>query len=170
MSKAKLMPEFDLASIATVRADEGSPMPVTRPGSRIAMLNEDKTPVTITLLGRASVPFREVLRQVQLGRAQIAQRGEQLTEDDIFLEDTNTLTACTVNWTIRSLDGAAFPCNPQNIRKLWSDTRFRSLRDDALRFIVQDANFLPESSKISSAMPDTSSGSTSLSPTAEASS
>jgi hypothetical protein len=128
-------------------------MPVVHPGTGHVFYNEDKSPVTITLLGRSSEAFRDVLRQIQVNRADMANRRQTITDDDIYKEDTDTLLACTVNWTIKVLRGEAFPCNPQNARKLWTDMEFRWLRERALQFIIQDANFLPVSSKISSAPP-----------------
>lgn len=137
------MPEFDLADVATVRSDDGVPMTVVHPKSRQPITHDDGSLMTITLLGRSSEAFREILRQIQINRAEIANRRQVLTDDDVFLEDTQTLVACTADWSIRQLDGQPFPANPQNIRKLWGDTRFRWLRERALQFILEDGNFLP---------------------------
>jgi hypothetical protein len=159
---------FDLAQIGTVRADEGVPLVVIHPVQRRPILLDNGEPVTVTLLGRSSEAFRDVLRSIQLRRAGVAKRGETLTDDDLFREDTDTLAACTVTWTIPTLDGQPFPFNQRNNRKLWNDARFRWLRDRALAFLMEDANFLPLASLNSKDTPDTTSVSTSPSPAAEA--
>jgi hypothetical protein len=67
---------------------------------------------------------------------------------------------CTKAWTFKILDGKEFPCTQQNIRKLWNDVRFRSLRETAIGFILNDGNFLQDLSGSSGDTP----GITSFSP------
>jgi hypothetical protein len=138
---------FDLASLDTQTLSEsGVAMPIVHPRTRVALLRDDKTPVTLTLLGRHSSTFRELLRRIQEHRAEISGRGQVISGELKEQEDTDTLVVCTVDWTFDTLDGQKFPCTKQNIVKLWNDSRFRWLREAAMNFILSDGNFLPDTS------------------------
>ena len=127
-----MTPMFDLASVGTSLADEGAVMPVVHPRDRQPLKNEDGSAVTITLYGRSSDVFLDIMRQVQRGRQKLINRREVISEEHQFNEDTNTLVACTRAWTFEALDGAPFPFNQAHSRKLWGDKRFRWLRERAL--------------------------------------
>jgi len=152
--------KFDLAALDTkTLSEQGMPMPIIHPRTRTPIMNEDGTPLTITLLGRHSEAFRETLRASQQGRADLTARGIAISDEHREREDINTLVACTRDWTFQVLDGKEFPCTPQNVRKLWNDTRFRGLRETAIGFILSDGNFLRDLPGSSADMPDTSSSS-----------
>ncbi len=160
--------KFDLRSIATTRGKTGVPMPVLHPGTGTPIMIAEGVPLTITLLGRSSRQFQATLRSIQDERARMRREGDQITTQTMFDEDTTTLSACTVAWTFTEMDGAPFPCNKANARRLWLDPEFLFVREAALAFIVRDANFLPAASRSSNGTPDTSSASSVLSPAAEA--
>lgn len=152
---------FDLADFDTyTHAEKGVPMPLVHPKTRAPVLRDDKVPVTITLLGRHSEAFRDALREIQEARADMNGRGITITPAMKEKEDVDTLIACTRDWTFGTLDKQDFPCTPANIVKFWNDQRFRSLREIAMNFILQDGNFLAPSSGHSDAMPGASSSST----------
>jgi hypothetical protein len=163
--------ELDFVQLGTVRSEEGSPMTIIHPRDRKAQLLADgKTPMTITLLGRESEPFRRALRQIQLNRAELQQDRRAMGEEDLYGEDTDTLVACTIDWNIPKYEGQKpFPCTAVNIRKFWADRRFRWLRERALAFIIDDANFLPLASTASPDMPVISSDLPNHFPTVETS-
>ena len=161
------MSVFDLATVATSRADAGVPMPLLHPKTSEALKNDDGSPVTITMRGRTSEEWQERMRHIQLTRAELSNQGQKITTDHVFDEDTGILMVCTVGWSIETLDGEPFPYNGTNALKLWTEARFRWIREQALRFILGDGNFLPEGSKISSASPSIVSVSANLSQAAE---
>lgn len=157
---------FDLASLDTQTLGEaGVAMPIINPRTRLPYKNEDGSELSITLLGRHSETFRSVLRQSQTQRADLTSRGRAITDEQREKEDIETLIQCTREWTFQQLDGKPFPCTPPNIKQLWNDSRFRSLRETAIAFILNDQNFLPPSTENSGAGLDGNSSPTAGSPT-----
>lgn len=148
---------FDLAELDTLTlAEEGVEMPLLHPRTRAAILDEDgKTPLTITLAGRQSDAFRDVLKAIQSRRGELRIRGQEQDGDAKEREDIEILVACTRAWTLKMLDKGPFPCTPANVRKLWNDARFRTLRETAMAFLLTDANFLPPPSSASEDTPNT---------------
>lgn len=158
---------FDFSALGLTRTEEGAPMTIRHPKTGTPVLDEDKNPITITLLGQYSNAFRETLRAIQIARVEFSRNAQQINpgnpepipQEQIDQEDTDTLVACTTGWAFRQLDGQAFPCNPRNARKLYSDRRFWWLRQQAMNFILADGNFLADGSTTSSALPATVSAS-----------
>lgn len=170
---------FDLASVRLTRTETGSPFRLFHPGTQMPLLDEDGKQISILLLGQYSVPFQEMNRKVQLARAKYfareAERAriinegktnpddlvepEPLSKQALDADDTDELVACTVGWTIKTLDGRPFLFSEENARKLWTDKGFSYWREPAIRFILADGNFLAEGSTSSSDTPGTSSGS-----------
>ena len=137
------MPGFDIAVLDTLtRSQEGVPMPVLHPATRQVIMLEDGRPWTITLCGRSSDAHRSVMREIEAGRADRLARGQQPTPEDIERDNNRVLVACTKGWTTVLRDAVPFEYSHDNARTLWSDRRFAWLRDQAIRFIQDDANFL----------------------------
>lgn len=152
------MPDFDLQQLDTLTLSEvGVAMPIIDMRTNRTMTNEDGSDVSITLLGRQSETFRMTLRQIQKQRQKLREERKEVDAEHLEKEDVITLIACTRDWTIKRLSGQDFPCTPANIRRLWTDSRFRSLREVAIAFIMADANFLPRMATGSDDMLDTTS-------------
>lgn len=138
------MPKFDLADYETrTKSESGAPMPLLHPRTIAPLTNDDGSPTTITLLGRASDLYRDLFRQLQEERITRMAAGIRTTPEDQTIEDTRILVACTKTWNIDALDGQAFPFSRENAQKLWSDARFLWIRDAAIAFMRNDGNFLP---------------------------
>jgi hypothetical protein len=150
---------FDLSEMDTLTlAEAGVPMPILNLRTRTPVVDDDGSAVTITFAGRQSETFREVLKAIQTRRGEAVNRlGVNIDAETKEREDIDILIACTLAWTIKTLDHQPFPCSPQNIRKLWNDPRFRPLREQAMGFLLNDANFLPQTSGVSDDTPVTSS-------------
>ena len=127
------------------RAQQGVEMPVLHPATRTVVVSGGKQ-WTITLCGRASDAHRQALRVIEMQRAERAARGEAITPEQAERDNTEMLVACTKGWTPFALDGEVFEFSLANARRLWADRRFGWLREQAVRFINDDANFLPTSS------------------------
>ena len=131
---------FDIAQVECVTAaDEGRPMKLISPTGEI-LNDSDGKPVTITLHGRLSHHAKTLERR--LADLRIAQAGQKRTVDDVERENVEMLTALTKDWTFDQLDGQTFPCNESNARKFWADRRFANIREQAVRFVNTDANFM----------------------------
>jgi len=139
------MPKFDLASLDTRAASsEGRPL-VLLNRSRQPLTNDDGTEVSISFFGQNSDQFRRNLRSQQEARRVLADQGKAVTGDFLDREQVDTLIACTASWNFDELDGAPFPCSPQNVVKFWNDPRFVQLHAQAISFILDASNFLPAS-------------------------
>lgn len=108
-----------------------------------AALREDGDPVTITLCGRLSLAFKDAERRMAELRAerQLMGRGKA-TQEDIDRENVEMLVASTRGWNFTRLDGQDFNYSPENARKFWADRRFAGIKEQAIRFVNTDANFM----------------------------
>jgi hypothetical protein len=135
---------FDISSLDTrTRSEAGVPMIVVHPKTRGPVARADGTTVFITLLGRCSDTYRDKQREIAERNAETAARGIRQSRDEREQDDVELLVSCTKSWTIDQMDGEGFPCTDANARRLWSDTRFLWLRDQAIAHIQTDGNFLP---------------------------
>lgn len=136
-------PDFDLASLDThTRAQTGVAMPVVHPRDRLPVTLSDGTPFTITLCGRSSDVFRRATINVESAQAERAAHGRVSTPEESERDNVEILTACTRGWTTFPMDGQPFEFSVENARKLWGDRRFLWMREQAMRFVRDDANFL----------------------------
>jgi hypothetical protein len=135
---------FDIASLDTrSRSEEGVPMTLVHPKTRGPVPRADGSTVNITLLGRCSDTYREKQRELAEKAAEKASRGIRRSREEIEQDDIELLVACTRDWSIDSMDGQPFPFSKDNARRLWGDTRFLWLRDQAVAHVQTDGNFLP---------------------------
>jgi hypothetical protein len=135
---------FDLASLDTrTRSEAGVPLTLVHPKTRGPVTRADGSVVTVTLLGRCSDTHRDKSRELAERTAEMASRGIRQSRDEREADDAELLVACTKGWTIDKMDGQDFPYSPENARRLWTDTRFLWLRDQAVNHVLTDGNFLP---------------------------
>jgi hypothetical protein len=134
---------FDLAALDTrTKSEAGMPMTLISPKTLSPILNDAGEPVTITLRGRNSAAYKAVFRTIQQRSRERANRGITPTDDEQRTDEAEFVSACTVAWTFTDLDGAPFPCTPENIHKLWNDPRFTWILEQATRFAANDGNFI----------------------------
>ena len=104
--------------------------------------------VGVTLRSRYSTSAQGAVRRSAIRNLTIQQRLEgkrpdpETVFDQIEQDLLDLLASCTVSWTFDTLDGAAFPCTPENVRRFWGDDRFRLWREQAQRFLASDVNFM----------------------------
>jgi hypothetical protein len=140
---------FDLAKLDVLKAaEEGRPMTVINPKTSLPFVVEgegkDKTPLQITLLGRASAIAQDVLKEIEDERSAIHGQGRAVTPDMEAAWNVRYLTLLTRGWNIPSRDGLPFSYSPENAKILWSDPRWPYLNRQALRFVADDGNFLAD--------------------------
>lgn len=134
---------FDIAALEVQsRSESGMPMSIIHPRTKVPVLDEEKNPVTITLLGRNSATFRETQRRIRDRRADRASKAIKATDEDLERDELDLLVAVTIGWTFTVMDGQPFPCNPENARRFWADPRFVWIREQAMSFVLEDGNFL----------------------------
>ena len=137
---------FDLNSLDTsTKATEGAIMKIANPKNGNLLEDDDGKPYTVTLRGRHSIQALDVERRYNDARSQNATRLRgmpEITQEDIEEQNVYQLVACTVALYLPRVDGEVLECTPQNARKLWSDPRFRWLREQAFTFMQRDSNFV----------------------------
>ncbi len=133
---------FDISALDTLaKSQDGVDMPLIHQGTGKPFLTEDGTPLFIRLRGRTSDEFIAADDSMREQKTALARRGVALTQQDIDNFGTALLVAATAAWNFDKMDGEPFPCTPQNAKRLWSDRRFRWVREQAYGFVVNDGNF-----------------------------
>lgn len=119
-------------------ADAGATLEVLHPATGQPMLQDDGSPVTITLLGQDSRKWRAFVRQTTNRRLQ--SRKAKQTAEEIEAENTEGWVALTVAWKGIVLAGEALECTPANARMIYG--RFPFIREQVAEFVSDRANFL----------------------------
>lgn len=101
----------------------------------VALVNDDGTPMIITVHGLYSEKYRSVVEKQQADRLKRAQRmGGKPSIDPKELRDgrTTLIIECTLSWNI-TLDGECPKCDVQTARRVYEMYPFiRDLVSDAL--------------------------------------
>lgn len=134
---------MDLAQLDTARrGSEGSWMVLRHPGTGEPLGEEDKRS-RVLLLGGDSVEARRFQQARTDQRLQDSQT-RTLSSADVEADDIEGVVALTRGFENIELDGQPVTYSPENARKLYK--RFIWMREQANRYIVNRANFLPASS------------------------
>lgn len=110
----------------------------------VALVNDDGTPMIITLHGLYSDKYRSVVEKQQADRLKRAQRmGGKPNIDPKELRDNRTtlLIECTESWNI-TLNGECPKCTPQNVRAVYEKYQF--IRDQASDALEEPQAFLED--------------------------
>lgn len=92
---------------------------------------------------------RFIAREQAKERAQVNGRkwkGADETSDELRRRSIDYIVARVLSWSERPMDGADFPCTPDNVRKLLADRRFGLLYDQANAFLLEERSFTKRSS------------------------
>ncbi len=134
---------FDLTKLdAKTRSDAGVAMTVINPATALPLRDDAGKPVTITLKGKSSAAYKTIWRVILDRNRDRSAKGITPNEEEVRQDDIDLLTALTAAWDFTDLDGAPFPCTPENARRMWSDERFSWVMQQAMRFASNDGNFL----------------------------
>ena len=134
--------DIDVLDVAT-GADEGATMQLTHPKTAEVLRDSDGNPVTMTLFGMNSERVRTLARAQQQRRLDAMKRGKRgMNPDELEADNVDILTAATGGWSFDTLGGQPFPYSEANARKLYSDPRFKSIRQQVDQFIADDGNFM----------------------------
>lgn len=159
---------MDFSNLHTTKADEE--------GTKFVPMHPDKV--------SGKLPFHIIMRSensakaIALSRAYAVRamtskeyRVTGMPDLDESIESvTKKLVCCTVSWfdeelkePVFVLQGERLACTPENVKKVFSDPGLKWLREDALAYIKDDANFLPKGAPVSTTTPSASSSSVALS-------
>lgn len=93
---------------------------------------------------------RYVAREQAKERAQVNGRkwkGDGESPEELRERSINYVVARLLRWSDMTMDGAAFPCTPDNARKILSDRRFVLVYDQANTFLLEEKSFTKRSPK-----------------------
>lgn len=133
-------------------ANEGRPMTVLHPIDRTALLDADKKPVTISLLGRDSDAFvtaenaarNRSVEQLTSGAKFSAAASDEETAD-ILAKITTGWSGVVQGWIDNTDDNTPAKFSTAAAKKLYQNRGLRWVRDQADKFIGDRANFLKAS-------------------------
>lgn len=136
---------FDLASLdSRTRSVAGVRFKVRDPRTATPMRNSVGEEVFVLLHGRNSPIFEQLQQQANDARAARAAAGIELSSEELRQERVDYVAGCTSGWNIEQLDGQPFPYSPENAKRMWADKRFSWLLNEAWAFVINEANFLPD--------------------------
>lgn len=130
--------QFDTATLA----DKGAPIKILDP-SRNTMIGDDGEPVIFYIKGQDSSTFISHMNRVE---AEVSrQDGKTERTPEQREEDGNSLLAAMTtgwsdNWT---LDGEKLSFSETNAKRFYADRRFRFVREQINRAIMDRRHFLP---------------------------
>jgi hypothetical protein len=120
-------------------AEQGATLQLRNPFSGEELFNDDKSPMTISLLGRDSEPYRRTSRatankNLKAGRA--APKVEKFEQDGVEL-----LAAVTTGWNIQ-FGNEMLEFSPAKVRDLYADPEYRWVYEQVDEFVAERSNFL----------------------------
>lgn len=133
---------MDLKELEFGKVDTGSVMELIHPLTGEVLKDEESgEAISITLLGSDSA----IATAEQHKRSIKRLRQATLSKEEVngtMSDDVDLLVACTVSWKHIKYDGQNLPCNPENVRRFYSDPKFRWLREQVMGHIYTRANYL----------------------------
>jgi len=131
---------MDLSSLDTSKAcDEGSVMQLRHPGTGEPLENDDKSPMTLTLLGRDSPRFKAAQNARVNRRIQTAAPGTKITAEAIDSDGVDLVVDATTGWNV-TIDGDKPEFTSASAKAAY--IRFPWMREQADAWIANRANFL----------------------------
>lgn len=136
---------MDLSSLDTsALANEGAVLELRGPdGSPV--LQDDGTPVSITLLGEDSDVVTKHNNAVANQFLRSANGGPAITAEASRDNEIGKFAKATVSWSGIVVDGKLLDCNEANAKAIYR--RFSWIRDQVRAFMGDRARFLPASPK-----------------------
>jgi beta-galactosidase/beta-glucuronidase len=132
----------DLSAFETSKfADQGSVMTIMHPQIGTPMVNDDASPMTITVYGSDGEKVQAARRAAE-DRARKLRRTTTKTAKEDEDESLDLIIAATASWNV-TFDGEKKPCTPENLRAAYR--RFPWLTKQVVRHMAEEANFTPAS-------------------------
>lgn len=136
---------MDLSTLDTsALANEGAVLELRGPDGN-PVLQDDGSPVTITLLGEDSDVVTKHNNAIANQFLRSATGGPAITAEASKDNELSKLAKATVSWNGIVIDGEAVVCNEANAKALYR--RFSWIRDQVRAFMGDRARFLPTSPK-----------------------
>lgn len=121
---------MDLSSLAV---SESSKLTIVHP------VTKQPLDIVIGLCGKDSDTYRAKYSEMVKAIAESQQGGG---EPDFAKLDIDTYVACTLSWENVEMDGSPLDCTPDNVRTVYSDSRFKWLHEQVIEFVGNRENFM----------------------------
>lgn len=142
---------FDISALAAI--DESHLDIVDSTGSKtgwVLTFSGPGHPATIEADDRMAK--RQLALQEEQEKARVNGRkwkGTGDTVDDVRERNIDYIVARLLRWSDgMTVDGAPFPCTPENARKILADRRYLLVYEQANAFLLDEKSFTPRSPKI----------------------
>lgn len=138
---------FDISNLAA--ADEGDLHVLDGEGNKTGWIwtfAGPGHPATITIDREQNARF--ISRERDKERAQVngkKWKGTDETPDELRGRTIAYIVARLLRWTDIEMEGGAFPCTPENARKILSDRRYGLVFDQANEFLREEKDFTKRS-------------------------
>lgn len=128
---------MSLQSIANQsRSFDGVTVDLLHPGTGEVLLNDDKSPMTITVLGTDSPEYKNSIRRTQRENG-----NRKASAEKVEHQINQVLADCTVDWHLQ-IDGDEFTkFSKRAAVELYSNPSFQWLREQMLTTISDRSNF-----------------------------
>ena len=126
---------MDLAKLdLTEHANNGATLEVLHPISGEILLDKNKNPVTIELLGSDSTQMRNAMSS-RAKKQMSSKKQAQITT----IDDAELLAAVVKNWSGIEENGTELACTPENVMHIL--TKYSWLRLQVDQFVSERSNF-----------------------------
>jgi hypothetical protein len=122
--------ELTTANMATI-SDEGAELTIRDPLRAL-------TDWVITCRGKDSDAYR---KRMEAGRKRLSNKKGTPDYDQISATATDSLAACVIGWRGITVNGAEWPCTPENIREVLTNPEYAWVAEQIDEFIADRANF-----------------------------
>ena len=131
---------FDITKVSGLALKDSYELQLKNPVSDELLFDEDGKPVTITLYGKSSKPYRNAVTAMQNRELRRMHKKDVRTAEQTLEESTSLLVACSATSTLE-INGVAVN-DKDTFKQLYNDPRFSWIRDQVDEAIGDQANFL----------------------------
>lgn len=131
---------MDLAKLnVKASAEQGATLHLRDPFTGEELFNDDKSPMTISLLGKDSEPYRRITRanaNKSLNKGRVKLTVEKFEQDGVDL-----LAAVTTGWHIQ-FGQTMLEFSTAKAKELYSDPEYKWVQEQVDEFVAERSNFL----------------------------
>jgi len=132
---------FDLDNYGVLASSEGVWMHLTDPGTEAPLYNNEGKAVRIKVVGEDSPLFRAKERDF-MNRRLAKNKLRVGTAEQLEADSVELVVACTLDWDGFIRAGEKWEFSKENVRLLYSDDKWRWIKEQVDKFIGERRNFL----------------------------
>ena len=129
-------------SLKNITLGHTASLHLRHPGTDALLYCDDKSPMTIDLVGEHSEEYKATTRRWQ--NETLRRPGRKLSAEQIEERSLDLLVAVTKGWHLQWDDGM-LPFSPQQARDIYGDREYGWIKSQVEAYVFEQANFLGES-------------------------